>query len=304
MDLRQTPEYARFLELEGWTIKNNGPNFVYLKKIPLTPFSILKFQRPHEPDFKKLLSLARENRVIKIFLEPAFDREPQRVLKLLKKNGFHPVGRPFLPTKSLRIDLTRSLEKTLGQTKKETRYSIRKAVQKGVRIQRIRKAKDLKIFYDSWKEAESGKYPPAKVLNCPGFLNLLSPNPPLSIRSLRHLFEAFGDKAVFLIAGQGKNRPVAGAITLLSNDSAHYYRAFTSKKGRKCFAQYLIVWESIREAKKAGGSIFDLEGIYDPRFPARNWKGFSRFKKSFGGQKTEYPGCFLKNVSSRPRKEA
>jgi lipid II:glycine glycyltransferase (peptidoglycan interpeptide bridge formation enzyme) len=55
-----------------------------------------------------------------------------------------------------------------------------------------------------------------------------------------------------------------------------------------------LVWEAIKRAKKMGCRTFDFEGIDDPRFPIRAWRGFSHFKKSFGGKEIDYPGCFKK----------
>jgi lipid II:glycine glycyltransferase (peptidoglycan interpeptide bridge formation enzyme) len=57
----------------------------------------------------------------------------------------------------------------------------------------------------------------------------------------------------------------------------------------------LLTWEAIKLAKKLGDRRFDFEGIADERFPVTNkWLGFSRFKKSFGGNKIEYIGSFSK----------
>jgi len=92
----------------------------------------------------------------------------------------------------------------------------------------------------------------------------------------------------------------AGAIFLIGDEISYYWQAFSNNEGRKNFAQYRIVWEGILWAKKQGAKIFDFEGIYDERFPNKNWKGFTHFKKSFGGYEVEYPGAFIKiNLSRR-----
>jgi lipid II:glycine glycyltransferase (peptidoglycan interpeptide bridge formation enzyme) len=51
-----------------------------------------------------------------------------------------------------------------------------------------------------------------------------------------------------------------------------------------------LVWEALKLAKKRGCRIFDFEGIYDERFPkaAASWKGFTKFKEGFGGEKIVY----------------
>ena len=90
-------------------------------------------------------------------------------------------------------------------------------------------------------------------------------------------------------------RWIAGTIVLIAGRVAYYYYAFTAKEGRKTLAQYGLVWEAIRKAKKRGCRIFDFEGIYDKRFPMKPWHGFSHFKKSFSGKEVDYPGCWKKS---------
>src|SRR4030042_24050 len=114
-----------------------------------------------------------------------------------------------------------------------------------------------------------------------------------SLKNLKNLKRAFTRKALFLTA-QSQGKISGGTILLTNNSRAYYYYAFTSKEGRKKLAQYLLVWEAMKLAKKRGCQIFDFEGIYDKRFPVKDWQGFSHLKKSFGGQEIEYPGVFIK----------
>jgi lipid II:glycine glycyltransferase (peptidoglycan interpeptide bridge formation enzyme) len=61
------------------------------------------------------------------------------------------------------------------------------------------------------------------------------------------------------------------------------------------FAPTLLTWEAIKLAKKLNCARFDFEGITDERWPlTRKWAGFTRFKKSFGGQAVTYPGNFIR----------
>ena len=64
--------------------------------------------------------------------------------------------------------------------------------------------------------------------------------------------------------------------------------------GKKLFVPTALTWEAIISAKKEGKKVFDFEGIYDERVPNKKWLGFTHFKKSFGGDVVEYPGCFVK----------
>ncbi len=267
VDLRQSREYARYLALLGWIVEKAGGNYFYLRRIPLTPFSIIKVQRPRKISSEKIDQLARKYRALTVYLEP--DVSKTKNWKLEIENYNYRLGKsPFLPTKTIQLDLTQSEEKILAQMKKDARYSLRKATKLDIRILRF---KEIGKFYQAWKKSVSWRR------HVP------------SLKSLQALKRAFGQKAIFLTTDF-----LAGTVVLIANKSASYFYAFTSKKGRENFAQYRLVWEAIKLAKKQSCQIFDFEGIYDNRFPQNSWQGFSHFKKSFGGKEIKYPGCLIK----------
>ena len=108
-------------------------------------------------------------------------------------------------------------------------------------------------------------------------------------KEYRNLIEAFG-KNVFCLAV----KDLAGVVILIHNKAAFYYYAGSTLEGMRLNLPYLMVWEAMREAKKRGCKIWDFEGIYDFRWPNKNWLGFSHFKRSFGGKEIEFPGSFEK----------
>lgn len=265
-DLRQSKEFAQYMKLLGWIVEKANSCYVYLRKLPLLPPLIMKIQYPDPPiPFKKIEKLAQKYKPFQIQIQPS-KKEPS-----FKKYGYKLGGGGHV-TKTLQIDLTQSEEKILAQIKKDARYGIRKAKKQTVQII---KPSNIGQFHRAWRKSISWRrYMP-------------------SLKTLKNLKKAFGKKTIFL-AATDNNKFLAGTVILTTTDSAYYYYAFTSKEGRKKFAQYLLVWEAIKLAKKQGCRIFDFEGIYDERFPQKAWKGFSHFKKSFGGKEVEYPGSFRK----------
>jgi lipid II:glycine glycyltransferase (peptidoglycan interpeptide bridge formation enzyme) len=265
VDLRQSREYARYLASLGWIVEKVNGNYFYLRRIPLTPFSIIKVQRPRKINFEKIDQLARKYRAIVIYLEPSQgSHQPSAI-----SHQYHLHRSPFLPTKTIQIDLAQSEEKILAQMKKDARYSLRKARKLDTKTIRY---KEIGKFHQAWKKSVSWRrHVPA-------------------LKALQALKRAFGQKAIFLTTDF-----LAGTVVLMAKKSAYYFYAFTSKRGRGNFAQYRLVWETVRLAKKQGCQIFDFEGIYDQRFPQKSWQGFTHFKKSFGGKEVNSPGCLVKH---------
>lgn len=266
MNLRQTKEFARYLKLSGWQAIKINQNYAYLRKIGPFPPLTLKVPYPQPPiPLKEIEKLAQKYKPLSIQIQP------QKPDLRLKKQGFRLSPKSGHVTKTLQINLKKTKTEILEQMKKDARYSLRKAEKASPQLI---EAKKIKEFHRAWKKAVSfRKHVP-------------------SLKSLRNLKHAFGPKAVFLAVKDGKI--MAGATILMTKQTAYYYYAFTSKQGRKRLAQYLLVWEAIKLAKKKKKRLFDFEGIYDQRFPIKAWQGFSHFKKSFGGKEIEYPGCFTR----------
>ena len=153
--------------------------------------------------------------------------------------------------------------------KKDARRAIRKNNQ--ITVEGI-KLKNIGGFRIAWKNAVGNKR------HVP------------TLAKLKALKKTFDKKAYFLLTEDNS----AGAIFLIGDKLAYYWQAFTNKNGRKSLAQYKIVWEGILKLKASGVRILDFEGVYDDRFPNKSWRGFSHFKKSFGGDEIKYPGAYVK----------
>ena len=260
-DIRQSKQYADYLSQIGWIVERINNTNYFIKKLLLIG-SIMKIQRPKEINFEEIERLRKKYRAFQIIIEPKDERQKQMVV-----NGGYKISKsPYLPTKTLYLDLTETKQKLFNNLKKDAKYALKKT--SDIRINTI---KDIGLFRKIWKEMVSyRRYVP-----------------PLS--HLISLKKSFGDSCLFL-----EFPAEAGAIFLLNRNRAYYWQAFTGKAARKNLIQYGIVWKGILWAKQNGAKIFDFEGIYDERFPNKSWLGFSHFKKSFGGNVVKYPGCYTK----------
>lgn len=305
MDLRQTRSYGDYMCQQSWIVekinttsqsppklggeeRSSGVVLVFIRKIPLLPWSIMKIQRWNgRLDFEKLNQIKRKYKVIYAVLEP---RNTNLRSNEFTKLGFKLSSSPYLPMKTIVVDLTKPEEQLLKEMSKDARQKLKKT---NLRIKELTKLEEFQEFGEEWKKQRKGYVP--------------------SLQSLQNLKKSFGDRSWILTADTIGVRPsspsararfapfkvgpptmVAGTIVLLSDDTAYYYFAWTNGEGRKSGAQYKLVWEAMKWAKKMGLKKFDFEGIYDERWPLPRWKGFTAFKKKWGGKEVEYPGSWQK----------
>lgn len=279
IDIRQSVHYANYMARSGWKVISAAGIYYYFKKIPLLG-NVLKLQRPEEIRIKKIKELTKTYRVFYIIIEP------QTVLdaNLLISQGYKLTKSSYLPTKTLQIDLTQTSGQIVRTMKKDTRLIFSDLNNHTIgfynRGKVVKSVKNLEsspeAFFLAWKGAAGLK------------------RYVLSLEKLKLLKKTFKKRALFLLANDGS----AGAVFLTTDKITYYYQAFTNDAGRKAHNQYRVVFDGIFWAKRMGTKIFDFEGIYDERFPNSSWKGFTHFKKSFGGYEIEYPGAYTKLVFS------
>jgi lipid II:glycine glycyltransferase (peptidoglycan interpeptide bridge formation enzyme) len=271
-DLRQSEKYADYMKLIGWKVENFGGVYVYIKKILFG--YIIKIQRPLKlPGGEQLLFLINKYKFSEVIVEPSNETD----IKTLLGQGFKESKYPFLPSKTVWLDLKKSEDELLSQMHYKTRYNIKHARSGGIKIIN---STDIKKFADFWQKTSFawGMFLPEK-------------------KNIKGIFDAFGsDARIFLAEKEGS---FLGGILLISTKEISYYMyAAYSDLGKKLFVPTLLTWKAIKYAKKEGKKTFDFEGIYDERFPLKSWQGFSRFKKSFGGRVVDYPRILV--ISNLP----
>jgi len=265
-DLRQSSQYANYLAKCGWQIesiksKNQPAIFTYIRHLPFTPYTFLKLQRfPGQFPESALESIKHHRKTIFTIIEPLTSEgiPPKR---------YHPSKSPYLPSRSLFVDLTKSSTYLYSRLSENTRRILRQSPP-------IISELSAKEFAPIWQEHRK-----------------LSTQP--NSHHIHFLKETFSDSCHFLIS-QSYHHVLSGLILLFSKDSANYYQTFTTKKGRATQAHAHLVWHSLLISKKAKKITYDFEGVFDPRYPTTSWCGFSQFKQKFGGEPIDFPGCFTR----------
>jgi lipid II:glycine glycyltransferase (peptidoglycan interpeptide bridge formation enzyme) len=248
----------------GWKVVEIDGNYLYIKRL-LFVLSIAKLQRPNKKvSVSKLRQVAKKERVVYLLIEPQNNQQ----YKYFKFQGFKNAKSSSLPTKTIRFNLSKSLEYLLQNMHHKARYNIRLSKRRGVNV---KKSKNVENFAEFWQECSKswGMHFSQR-------------------KEIISLYKAFGKESVILNA-EFEKEIIASVLLVSSSDTAYYMYAASTEKGNKHQAPSLLVWESIKYAKKRKKKLFDFGGIYDERFPLKKWRGFSEFKRKFGGKKVEFP---------------
>ena len=294
-DLHQSEKYGQYMKKVGWIVEKIDCCQIFIRRFPLIG-SFIKIQKPTPPvPFEKIEKIAKKYRAFKIVIEP-------RTIQLFEKFDYQISNSPYLPTKTIHINLTKSEKEILSQMKKKTRYCLRRGQESRVTI---KESKEIESFI----KLKSSQFFPFGFFmrkDISALWQAFYPENAILLFADKNIVpsshpEFISGSPAMKIPKQVRNdtlRPLAVTLLLFHQKTAHYWLAASTKQGKKLFAPTLLVWEAIKLSKKRGCKIFDFQGIYDPRFhkSAKSWQGFTRFKKGFGGKEIEYPGSFLKST--------
>jgi len=172
------------------------------------------------------------------------------------------------PSKSIILDLEKSEEEILGAMHPKTRYNIKLAEKKGVKIVKV----GIDRFDEFWNLMD-------QTVERDGFR--------LHDADYYRKMLSQGGSLLSLYFAEQNGKVLAANIIAKFGDMATYVHGASSNQDRNLMAPYLLQWEIMREAKKAGFKSYDLYGIDEEK-----WPGVTRFKLGFGGEEIIYPGTF------------
>lgn len=245
-----------------------GNNYLYIPHGPEIYFEEIQSGLKNETDnfLKYLKDLGRENKSIFVKMEPMEDV----VMEVIYRKNLKKSKKSIQPIKTVIMDLNLPEEVLLSKMHHKTRYNIRLAEKRGLKLE---EKNDVKGF---WK-----------------LLKKTAKNDNFSTHNYEYyekLLEFFSDdkelktKIVFEIS---EGKALSGAVLLTFGDTVYYLHGAMDRDYKSWMAPYLMHWEIMRWAKARGYHYYDFWGI-----DAKRWPGVTRFKLGFGGQQVEYPGSF------------
>lgn len=278
----QSKEWQNFQENLGRkTFRKAGKNWSFLAVLESGTLNT-RLYTPYGPDcnseesfkeaLKELEKLGREQKATFVRVEPTYGLADD----FLKSCGLKKVAYQQLqPAHTQIIDLSRTEDQLLAEMSQNSRNITRNIHKKGVTIRTSINPSEVKILTDLLAGV-AGR----NGINTHSF----------SYYKTQAEVLMLGGSALLYIA-ELDGAPIAASLVFDGEDTRIYAHAAASDEHRRLQAGTALVGKMILDAKAKGLKYFDLFGIAPEDQPNHPWAGFSRFKKSFGGQSVAYPGA-------------
>ncbi len=240
---------------------------------------------------KELLQIAKKEKSAWIRLEPQTKKDLDELRNYFKNLGCRVVKskKNHEPAQTLMLDLKKTEKELLAEMKSKTRYNIRLAGKKGVKIEKSRDDKAIEAFIRL--SEETAKRDGIKIHQ---------------ENYYRRMIEVIPSDILSLYVAKFEGKIIATALVSFSGTVATYLHGASSSENRNVMAPHLLQWTAICQAKERGFSKYDFGGTKIQKnekgqLIENSWSGISKFKIGFSpkGELTAFPGCWDVIVDKR-----
>jgi len=176
----------------------------------------------------------------------------------------------IVPADSLILKVASAEEEILADMKSKTRYNIRLAEKKGVKVFQA-SIELLPVFYKLY--AQTARRNGIYICDYKHFVALFSA-----------LADAGDSTEIhFLLAGHDKEI-IAGAIIAISGRTGTYLFGASSNNKRNFMGSYALQWAAIQLVRQKGCLTYDMGAVSPTKDPCHPFYGLYRFKTGFGGR--------------------
>ena len=279
----QSPEYGKMNEIlgdkvvtenfggQGWAlmIVRDAKRGRYLE-IPCGPLIDWGDKKLAREVIQKITEVAKREKCVFVRMRPQLGATGDNSRNLealgLKQSPMH-----LAAEHTVMIDLNASEEEMLARMRRQTRYEVRRADKLEIKVTKSNSEEIFREFHTVQMETAKRQ----------GFV-------PPSLEVLLAEREAFGDDIQIYVARTAEGEPVAYGLIIGDGREADYYEAASTDLNRKLPGAYALLWQAMRDLKKAGYERFNLWGIAPAGQPGHRYAGVTTFKTGFGGEVVEY----------------
>jgi lipid II:glycine glycyltransferase (peptidoglycan interpeptide bridge formation enzyme) len=286
----QAKEWGDFREKTGVKVIRTNNLQLTIHPIPHTNYTIGYLPKgpfPTKQMLDVLKQIGKTEKCVLIQLEP--NAEKINNLKSAIENlGLIPAAHPLFTPYTFILDLTKSEEELLKNMHPKTRYNIRVAEKKGVKIAEDNSSEAFEVYLKLTKETTTRQNFYAHSENYHRLMwETLKP-------ADGKWQMANGDSlTAHLLTATYENKVLVAWILFVLGDTLYYPYGSSSNEHREVMASNLMMWEAIKFGKRLGLKHFDMWGALGPNPNTKDpWYGFHRFKEGYGGKLVESLGSY------------
>jgi lipid II:glycine glycyltransferase (peptidoglycan interpeptide bridge formation enzyme) len=211
---------------------------------------------------------ARQRGAYSLTIEPRWGTEGNREML---GSRFYVRAKKRLPGRTVIVGLPEDPEEHFGSLPEDTRYGVRRAHREGVEVVTLyRGAMNVGSGLGEYYELLEGTS--TRQGSC--------------LEPLAFYQRLIIDSPTYLLLARHEGTTLAGAIIATFGDEACYVRGAFAAEREDLYAPYLVQWEAMDVARRAGCSRYDMWGVARPLHGGS--AGLDRFEREFGGTAVEY----------------
>lgn len=283
---------THFLQSDAWkqfqenlgrkVVVDHGDDWSYLAVLEpgkgntrlYTPYGpTLKTEAALPEALASLTKAAKDHNATFVRIEPTLALSAHHLASL----GLKPVTYQSLnPSRTQIIDLSITKDELLAQMSQNSRNLTRNYTNKGISITVSTDPKDVHYLTD--------------LLDKVAARNHISPHSKNYFTVQAETLFPLGAACLYL--AHYESRVIAAALVFDDAHARYYAHAAADDTYRKLSAGTALVGQMILDAQANGQKYFDLYGIAPDDIPNHPWRGFTKFKQSFGGTPVDYSGSW------------
>jgi lipid II:glycine glycyltransferase (peptidoglycan interpeptide bridge formation enzyme) len=265
--------------------------------VPKGPLLNWEDARLYQSVLKDLQAIARQRGAIFIKIDPevrlgsgipgseaeTVEAMGKSIQTHLEYRGWHFSEEQVQFQNTCMIDLTQDEEALLTNMKQKTRYNIRLAERKGVKV-RSGEAADIPLLYRMYNEtAVRDEFVIRDENYYRSVLQIFLKNP-ISNSSIQ--------PSVMPLIAEVDGEPVAAVVIFMFAGKAWYLYGMSREAHREKMPNHLLQWEAMHKAKDLGCHTYDLWGAPDQFDESDFMWGVYRFKEGLGASVVRHIGAW------------
>lgn len=266
-DFLQSEEWRKFQEAAGRrTFFVSGVSIIEHNLPIVGKYFYIPRGAVSENNSEQIINLAKREKIGWVRIDEDFKNKNYTVKK---------APHDMQPKEVFVIDITKSEEELLAEMKSKTRYNIKLAEKKNVKIFSTREEKYLDEFL--------------RLVNVTAKRDGITPHPD---EYYRQMFAIIPADMLKLYVAEYEGKIIAANLVVFYEDTATYLHGASDNENRNVMAPFLLQWRQIQEAKKVGCAKYDFGGVKSSG--DSSWAGITKFKTGFAPDTKafEFPGSY------------